>query len=61
MARALDLAAHVDVRRREPPASLPPERLAEIQALLDEDAAARRDDPRGLRAPWSETRAKGEK
>ncbi|HEX4046423.1 MAG TPA: hypothetical protein VH309_01235 [Elusimicrobiota bacterium] len=53
--RALELADHVDARRREPPPSLPPERLAEIAALLAEAEAAP-TDPLGLRVPWEELR-----
>lgn len=34
--------------------SLPPERLAEIEALLAEEAA----DPAGIRTPWEELRGK---
>lgn len=55
LSRALELADHVDARRREPPPSLPPERLAEIAALLAEEEAAPRD-PLGLRVPWEELR-----
>ena len=54
-ARSLELADHVDARRREPPPSLPPERLSEIAALLAEAEAAPRD-PLGLRVPWEELR-----
>jgi hypothetical protein len=55
LSRSLELADHVDARRREPPPSLSPERLAEIAALLAEADAAPRD-PLGLRAPWEESR-----
>jgi hypothetical protein len=55
LSRALELADHVDARRREPPPSLPPERLAEIAALLAEAEAAP-PDPLGLRVPWEELR-----
>lgn len=55
LARALELADHVDARRREPPPSLPPERLAEIAALVAEAEAAP-PDPLGLRLPWEELR-----
>jgi hypothetical protein len=55
LSRALELADHVDERRADPPPALPPQRLAEIAALLAEDAAAPRD-PLGLRVPWEELR-----
>lgn len=55
LSRALELADHVDARRREPPPALTPERLAEIAALLAEAEAAPRD-PLGLRVPWEELR-----
>jgi hypothetical protein len=55
LSRSLELADHVDARRREPPPALPPERLAEIAALLAEADAAPRD-PLGLRVPWEELR-----
>jgi hypothetical protein len=55
LTRSLKLADHVDARRREPPPALPPERLAEIAALLAEADAAPRD-PLGLRVPWEELR-----
>jgi len=58
LSRALALADHVDERRREPAPSLPPERAAEISALLAEAGAAPRD-PLGLRVPWEELRGKG--
>jgi hypothetical protein len=57
LSRSLELADHVDARRREAPPSLPPERLAEIAALLAEAEAAPRD-PLGLRVPWEELRGK---
>lgn len=59
LARALELADHVDAKRREPPPSLPPERLEEIARLLAEAEAAPRD-PLGLRVPWEELRRRGE-
>ena len=55
LSRALELAEHVDARRSQPPPSLPPERLAEIVALLAEAEAAPAD-PMGLRVPWEELR-----
>lgn len=55
LSRSLKLADHVDARRREPPPALPPERLAEIAALLAEAEAAP-VDPLGLRVPWEELR-----
>lgn len=55
LSRALELADHVDARRREPPPALSAERLAEIAALLAEADAAPRD-PLGLRVPWEELR-----
>jgi hypothetical protein len=57
LGRALELAEHADARRREPAPALPPERLAEIERLLAEEAAAPRD-PLGLRVPWEELRRK---
>ena len=59
LSRALELADHVDARRREPPPSLPPERLAEIAALLAEAESAP-PDPLGLRVPWEELRRGGD-
>ena len=56
LSRSLELADHVDARRREPPPALTPERLAEIAALLAEADAAPRD-PLGLRVPWEERAA----
>jgi hypothetical protein len=53
--RSLEMADHVDARRRESPPALPPERLAEIAALLAEAEAAP-GDPLGLRVPWEELR-----
>ncbi|MDE2144173.1 MAG: hypothetical protein KGJ84_17330 [Elusimicrobia bacterium] len=55
LGRALELADHVDARRREPAPTLPPEQLAEIAALLAEAEAAPYD-PLGLRVPWEELR-----
>jgi hypothetical protein len=59
LSRALELADHVDAKRREPAPSLPPERLAEIASLLAEAEAAPYD-PLGLRVPWEELRKRGE-
>ncbi|MFI5346188.1 MAG: hypothetical protein ACHQ51_07430 [Elusimicrobiota bacterium] len=59
LSRALELADHVDARRREPAPTLPPERLAEIAALLAEAEAAPYD-PLGLRVPWEEMRRREE-
>ncbi len=59
LARALELADHVDAKRREPAPALSPERLAEIAALLAE-AEASPYDPLGLRVPWEELRKRGE-
>jgi len=59
LSRALEMADHVDARRREPPPALPPERLAEIAALLAEAEAAPYD-PLGLRVPWEELRRREE-
>lgn len=47
------LAADGSVEAPSAP-SLPPERLAEIEALLAEEAA----DPAGIRTPWEELRGK---
>lgn len=55
LSRSLELADHVDARRREAPPSLSAERLAEIAALLAEAEASPRD-PLGLRVPWEELR-----
>lgn len=55
LARALELADHVDARRSEPAPALPRERLDEIAALLAEAEAAPYD-PLGLRVPWEELR-----
>lgn len=55
LSRSLELADHVDARRREPPPALSPERLAEIAALLAEADGAPLD-PLGLRVPWEELR-----
>jgi len=57
LSRALVLAEHVDARRREPPPELPPERKAEIAALLAEADAAPKD-PLGIATPWSQLRKK---
>jgi hypothetical protein len=57
LSRALELAAHVDARRREPPPELASERKAEIAALLAEADAAPKD-PLGIATPWSELRKK---
>ena len=59
LSRALELADHVDARRREPAPTLSPERLAEIEALLAEAEAAPYD-PLGLRVPWEELRRREE-
>lgn len=59
LSRALEMADHVDAKRREPPPSLPPERLEEIARLLAEAEAAPYD-PLGLRVPWEELRRRGE-
>lgn len=53
LSRALELAEHVDARRREPPPELPAERRAEIAALLAEAESAPKD-PLGIAVPWSE-------
>ena len=55
LSRSLTLADRVDARRREPQPSLPPQRLAEIAALLAESEAAAPVPP-GLRMPWEELR-----
>ncbi len=55
LSRSLELADHVDARRREPAPALSPERLAEIAALLTEAEGAPAD-PLGLRVPWEELR-----
>jgi hypothetical protein len=60
LSRALELADHVDARRREPPPALSAERLAEIAALLAEAEAAPAD-PLGLRVPWEELRRREER
>lgn len=52
--RALELAERVDARRGAAPEPLPPERLAEIERLLAEEAAAPRDP--ALRRTWRESR-----
>jgi len=59
LGRALELADHVDARRREPAPTLPPERLEEIARLLAEAEAAPYD-PLGLRVPWEELRKRDE-
>ncbi|MBI3565457.1 MAG: hypothetical protein HY079_09705 [Elusimicrobia bacterium] len=59
LARALELADHVDAKRREPAPTLPPERLEEIARLLAEAEAAPYD-PLGLRVPWEELKRRGE-
>lgn len=58
LSRALALADTVDARRQEPAAALPPERLAEIAALLAEHEAARKD-PGRLATPWEELKKGG--
>jgi hypothetical protein len=60
LSRALALADHVDARRREPEPSLPPERLAEIAALLAEHEAAKKEYGT-ITTPWEDIRKKGEK
>ena len=59
LGRALEMADHVDARRREAAPTLPPERLAEIAQLLAEAEAAPYD-PLGLRVPWEELRRREE-
>lgn len=54
LSRALELAEHVDARRREPPPSLPPERLDEIARILKE-AESKPRDPH-LRSNWEDIR-----
>lgn len=60
LSRALAMADHVDARRREPEPSLPPERLAEIAALLAEHEAERKDYG-AVRTPWEDRRKGGGK
>ena len=58
LSRALALAGHVDARRREPEPGLPPERLAEIEALLAEHEAAKKDYG-AIKTPWEDIRKGG--
>lgn len=53
LSRALTLAATVDARRREPGPALPPERLAEIAALLAEHEADKKDHA-SIKTPWED-------